>query len=208
MIIAVDGPAASGKGTIARRVAEAFGFHYLDTGLLYRGVARDALAAGATLDDAEAALHAARGLDPASFGDPALRDIAIGEGASIVARIPAVRAALLDYQRAFAGRSPGAVLDGRDIGTVVCPDASVKIFVTAAPEVRARRRFLELQARGEAVVYEAVLAEILRRDARDAERGEAPLRRAADACLLDTSTLDIDTAFETAVRSIQRKIGQ
>ncbi len=208
MIIAVDGPAASGKGTIARRIAEAFGLHYLDTGLLYRGVARNVVASGFKPHDAWAALAMARGLDPATLGDPALREPSIGEAASIVAGIPEVRGALLEYQRAFARRRPGAVLDGRDIGTVVCPDATVKIFVTAAPEVRARRRLRELEERGAAVTYESVLAEILVRDARDAGRASAPMLIAEDACLLDTSSLDIEAAFEAAVRSIKRKIGQ
>lgn len=208
MIIAVDGPAASGKGALARRLAAKFGYHYLDTGLLYRGVARDVLASRFRLDDTWAALAKARGLNPATLGDPALRDPAIGEGASIVARIPEVRAALLTYQRAFAAQPPGAVLDGRDIGTVVCPLAEIKIFVTAAPEVRARRRFLEIEARGAGASYEAVLAEILRRDARDAGRENAPMIAAAGAILLDTSALDIEAAFEAAVRLIERKIGQ
>lgn len=208
MIIAVDGPAASGKGTIARRLAQAFALNYLDTGLLYRGVARDVLASGFKLGDPWAALATARRLDPATLADPRLRDDAIGEAASIVAGIPDVRVALLDYQRAFASRTPGAVLDGRDIGTVVCPGATAKIFVTASPEVRARRRFDELEGRGSAGTYESVLADILRRDARDAGRASAPMLVAEDADLLDTTSLDIEAAFEAAVRLIKRKIGQ
>ncbi|HKZ96961.1 MAG TPA: (d)CMP kinase, partial [Hyphomicrobiaceae bacterium] len=148
------------------------------------------------------------GLDLATLGDPALRGAAAGEAASIVAKLPEVRAALLDYQRAFANQRPGAVLDGRDIGTAVCPEADVKIYVTATPEERARRRFVELTARGEAVTYEFVLSVIKDRDARDAGRPDAPMRQADDAILLDTTTLDIEAAFDSAVGSIKRKIGQ
>jgi len=208
MIIAIDGPAASGKGTLARRVAAHFGLHHLDTGLLYRAVARDVQRNGGAPDDAEAATAAARHLDPATLDDPGLRSPGVGEAASIVARIPQVRAAILEYQRAFAHRPGGAVLDGRDIGTVVCPDADVKIYVTASPEVRAERRYLELQGRGEPTDNAAVLADIRRRDARDAEREVSPMRAAADAFLLDTSNLDIETAFNTAVGLISRKVGQ
>ena len=208
MIIAIDGPAASGKGTLARRVADHFGFHCLDTGLLYRATARDVARSGFQTGDAWAAYAAARGLDAATLDDPALRGAAAGEAASVVARIPQVRAALLDYQRDFARRSPGAVLDGRDIGTVICPDAAVKIFVTASPEIRAKRRFSELQGRGEAVSYDAVLADIRLRDARDENRAAAPLKPASDAILLDTTDLDIEAAFGTAVGLIKRKIGQ
>lgn len=208
MIVAIDGPAASGKGTLARRLADHFGFACLDTGLLYRAVARDVAAAGFRLNDPWAAVAAARGLDPASFDDPALRCGAAGEAASIVAGIPAVRAALLSYQRTFARQAPGAVLDGRDIGTVVCPNADVKIFVTASPEVRARRRFSELAARGADVAFEPVLTDILARDARDQDRAISPLTMAADAMLLDTSNLSIEAAFDAAVGLIKRKIGQ
>jgi cytidylate kinase len=207
MIIAIDGPAASGKGTLAKRVAEHYGVPCLDTGLLYRAVARDVVRAGFRLDDLWAAVAAARGLDPSTLDDPALRGATAGDAASIVAKIPEVRAALLDYQRAFAKRKPGAVLDGRDIGTVVCPDADVKIYVTASPEVRARRRFTELDARGEAVTYEAVLAVIKERDARDAGRADAPMVQAPDAVLLDTTDLGIEAAFDAAVGLIKRKIG-
>ncbi|TMJ72000.1 MAG: (d)CMP kinase [Alphaproteobacteria bacterium] len=208
MIIAIDGPAASGKGTLAKRIAAHFGLHHLDTGLLYRAVARDVQRLGAALDDAERAAAAARALDPAELDDPDLRKPGAGEAASIVARIPQVRAALLEFQRSFARRPPGAVLDGRDIGTAVCPDADVKIYVTATPEVRAERRFLEMQGRGEAATYEGVLADIRRRDQRDASRDTAPMRSADDAFLLDTSNLDIEAAFDTAVGVILRKAGQ
>jgi cytidylate kinase len=208
MIIAIDGPAASGKGTLAKRVAERFGLEHLDSGLLYRAVARDVQQRGAALDDARAATEAARALDPATLDDAALRGAGAGEAASMVARIPEVRAALLEFQRNFARRPRGAVLDGRDIGTVVLPDADVKIYVTATPEVRARRRHLEMQARGEAATYESVLADIQRRDARDAGRDASPMRPAADAVLLDTSDLDIEAAFNTAVGVILRKAGQ
>lgn len=208
MIVAIDGPAASGKGTLAKRIADHLGYACLDTGLLYRAVARDVGGWSFRLDDPWAAVAAARGLDPCRFDDPELRGAAAGDAASIVARIPQVRAALLSYQRAFARLAPGAVLDGRDIGTVVCPDADVKIFVTASPEVRARRRFAELETRGAGVAYETVLADILARDARDSDRAIAPLTMADDAMLLDTSNLSIEAAFDAAVGLIKRKIGQ
>ena len=205
MIIAIDGPAASGKGTIARLVARQFEVPVLDTGLLYRAVARDTAARGRPLDDPAAAEAAARSLDPDTLDDSALRGASAGEGASMVARIPGVRAALLDFQRAFAAQPGGAVLDGRDIGTVVCPDADVKIFVTASAEVRARRRFLELQGRGEEVSYEVVLKDIVDRDERDASRADAPMKAAADAVLVDTSELGIEEAFAAALRVIEAK---
>lgn len=208
MIIAIDGPAASGKGTLAKRIAEHFGLAYLDTGLLYRAVARDVRKRGSALDDPTSAAAAARSLDPGTLDDPALRNPGAGEAASVVARISQVRAAILDYQRTFARRPEGAVLDGRDIGTVVCPDADVKIYVTATPEVRAERRYLETKARGEATTYEAVLADIRRRDERDASRAVSPMRPAPDAVLLDTSDLDIEAAFNTVVGVITRKVGQ
>ncbi len=206
MIIAIDGPAASGKGTLARRVALRMGFHVLDTGLLYRALARDVVRGGFRLEDRWAALALARSLDPSTLEDPALRGPAVGESASVVARIPEVRAALLDYQRVFARRQPGAVLDGRDIGTVVCPEADIKIFVTASPEERARRRHLEHQGRGEPVTYEAVLGDILERDARDTQRAVAPLRPACDAVVLDTTDLDVDAAFAEVMRIIERQM--
>jgi cytidylate kinase len=208
MIVAIDGPAASGKGTLARRIAAHFGLHHLDTGLLYRAVARDVQRLAGALDDPQAAAGAARDLNPATLDDPGLRNPGAGEAASIVARIPEVRAALREFQRGFAARPPGAVLDGRDIGTVVCPDADVKIYVTATPEVRAQRRYLEMQSRGEPATLERVLAEIRRRDERDASRGASPMRPAADAFLLDTSNLAIEAAFDTAVGVILRKAGQ
>lgn len=208
MIIAIDGPAASGKGTLAQRIAAHFGLPWLDTGLLYRAVARDVRKRGASLEDRVAAADAARGLDPESLGDPTLRGYGIGDAASIVGRIPEVRAALLKLQQDFAMRPGGAVLDGRDIGTVVCPFADVKIFVTAAAEVRAERRYLERKARGEPTSYDEVLEDIRRRDERDTSRSEAPMRPAADAFLLDTSNLDIEAAFNTAVGVILRKVSQ
>jgi cytidylate kinase len=199
VIVAVDGPAASGKGTLSRRVAAHYGLAWLDTGALYRAVARDALARSVDLDDSEALGAVAAALDLASLGDAALRAPAIGEAASRVARHAPVRGALLDCQRGFAAQGPGAVLDGRDIGTVVCPDADVKLFVTATAEVRARRRWLELRNSGAEVAEDDVLADIRRRDARDAGRDAAPLRRADDAYLLDTTKLDIEAAFKAAV---------
>jgi cytidylate kinase len=208
MIIAIDGPAASGKGTLAKRVAVHFGLAHLDTGLLYRAVARDVRRRGEALDDVTAATAAAASLDPRSLDDPALRDTGLGEAASVVARIPQVRAAMLVYQRAFARRPEGAVLDGRDIGTVVCPEADVKLYVTASAEVRAARRCRERLDRGEQAVLAMVLEDIRRRDERDAGRDVSPMRPAPDAFLLDTSNLDIETAFDTAVGVILRKTGQ
>jgi cytidylate kinase len=208
MIIAIDGPAASGKGTLAKRIAALFGYPCLDTGLLYRAVARDVLAHGADLNDEAAAAASARALDPRTLADPELRRAGIGDAASLVARFETVRAALLQFQREFAAQKPGAVLDGRDIGTVVCPGADVKIFVTATAEVRAERRHLELRQQGQQVTYEDVLALIRQRDARDAGRASAPMRPADDAMLLDTSNLDIEAAFDAAVGLIKRKIGQ
>jgi cytidylate kinase len=208
MIIAIDGPAASGKGTLAQRIAGHFGYVWLDTGLLYRAVARDVLAAGADLEDETAGARAATVLDASSLGDQALRSTAIGEAASVVAKHPAVRAALLDFQRSFARTRPGAVLDGRDIATVICPDADVKIFVTADVEVRARRRYEEYVRRAENVTYDEVLEIIRARDARDASRAAAPLLQAPDAVLLDTSAMDIDAAFAAALDIIQRATGR
>lgn len=202
MIIAIDGPAASGKGTLAKRLAAHLGLPVLDTGLIYRAVARDVERAGFRLDDPWAALIYAKCLDATTFTDPGLRGTEAGDRASVVARIPQVRAALLDYQRAFARQPGGAVLDGRDIGTVVCPDADVKIFVTASAEVRAQRRFLEHQGRGEAISYDDVLADIRARDERDMSRPVAPLVPAANAVLLDTSNLDADQAFAAALAVI------
>ncbi|KMO38990.1 (d)CMP kinase [Methylobacterium aquaticum] len=208
MIIAIDGPAASGKGTLARRLAAHYRLPHLDTGLLYRAVALTLLDADRDLADATAAADAARGLDVAFLGDPRLRDSAMGEAASIVSAQAAVRAALLDWQRRFAGAPGGAVLDGRDIGTVVCPDAAVKLFVTASAEERARRRHRELGERGETIPYDAVLADILRRDARDADRDAAPLRVAEDAVVLDTTALDADAAFQVATDVVEGRGGK
>ena len=208
MIIAIDGPAASGKGTLARRIAEHFAYHPLDTGLLYRAVARDVRAAEGRLDDPGDAANAAAALDVATLDDPTLRHPGLGNAASVVAQIPEVRRILLEFQHAFAEKPPGAVLDGRDIGTVVCPDAEVKIFVVADARVRAERRYLELVGRGEAVTREEILDQIQRRDQRDRDRADSPLKPADDALLLDTTDLDIDGAFDAAVGLIMRKIGQ
>ena len=197
-VIAVDGPAASGKGTLSRRLARHYGLAHLDTGALYRATGRDVIDSGRDPHDPEAAATAASRLDPASFSDPRLRAEDVGQAASIVAAHGPVRAALLDFQRRFAARPPGAVLDGRDIGTVVCPDAAVKFFITASPEIRARRRVLELRARGEAADEAAILADLVARDARDSQRAEAPLKPAADAITIDTSMLDADAVFAVA----------
>ena len=207
LIIAIDGPAASGKGTLAKRIAAHFGLAWLDTGLLYRAVARDVLANGGDLEDVAAAEAAARSVLAMSLSDPSLRGPKAGDAASIVAKFPEVRAALLDYQRAFAAQDDGAVLDGRDIGTIVCPDAHVKIFVTASDEARARRRYLEHQARGEDVAYEDLLVDIRQRDARDRDRAAAPMVAAHDALRLDTTELDPDQAFDAVIELIRSKIG-
>lgn len=207
LIIAIDGPAASGKGTLAKRIAAHFGLAWLDTGLLYRAVARDVLANGGDLEDVAAAEAAARSVLAVSLSDPSLRGPKAGDAASIVAKFPEVRAALLDYQRAFAAQDDGAVLDGRDIGTIVCPDAHVKIFVTASDEARARRRYLEHQARGEDVAYEDLLVDIRQRDARDRDRAAAPMVAAHDALRLDTTELDPDQAFDAVIELIRSKIG-
>jgi cytidylate kinase len=204
MIIAIDGPAASGKGTLAKKLAAHYGLHHLDTGLLYRAVAQALIAAGERLDDPEKAGAAARTLDPARFDEALLKGHAAGEAASIVSAIPAVRAALVDLQRNFAARPPGAVLDGRDIGTVICPQAEVKIYVTASPETRAHRRWLEATGRAQSVDESDILADIRRRDERDAGRAVAPLKPAADAHRLDTTDLDIDGAFRAAVAVVER----
>jgi CMP/dCMP kinase len=203
MIIAIDGPAASGKGTIARQIAAVYGLHHLDTGLLYRAVAKALLDAGQPPDDTKKAIEAAIALDPTKFEDNALKLQPITEAASVVAAIPGVRQALMNYQRGFATRPPGSVLDGRDIGTVIAPGADVKLFVVASPEVRASRRVLELRARGETADEEDVLADLLRRDERDSRRTAAPLMQAPDAHLLDTTHLGIDAAFRAAVDIIE-----
>jgi cytidylate kinase len=203
MIIAIDGPAASGKGTLGKRLAAHYGLRHLDTGLLYRAVAKALVDAGGRLDDAARAVAAARALDPAGFDEKALKGHAIGEAASQVSAISEVRTALLAFQRDFGRSPPGAVLDGRDIGTVIFPDAEVKILVTATAQVRARRRALELQAAGAEVSEAEILADILRRDERDMMRPVAPLKAAPDAHLLDTTHLDIDAAFRAAVEIVE-----
>lgn len=203
-VIAIDGPAASGKGTLARKLAEHFGLPHLDTGLLYRATACALLDEGLPLDDVDAAVEAARGLSLVDFDEARLRAREMGEAASVVAAMPPVRAALIDMQRAFAARPEGAVLDGRDIGTVICPQASVKIFVTATPETRAQRRALELASRGENVDYAAILEDVRKRDARDSGRSAAPLKAAEDAVTLDTSELDRDEAFAAALAIAER----
>jgi CMP/dCMP kinase len=203
MIIAIDGPAASGKGTIARKIAAHLGLPHLDTGLLYRAVAVRLLERGAPLEDAEAAAAAARELDLAALDAPRLRERSIAEAASRVATLPPVRAALLKLQKDFAHQPAGAVLDGRDTGTVIAPDADVKIFVTASPEMRAARRSRELAAKGIEMSAEAVFAAIRERDRRDSERAVAPLKPAPDAVLLDTTDLDIEAAFRAALSIVE-----
>ncbi|MCB1463274.1 MAG: (d)CMP kinase [Nitratireductor sp.] len=201
--IAIDGPAASGKGTLARRLAAQFGFHHLDTGLTYRAVAHALLQADLPLDNEELAVVAAENIDLGGLDRDILSDHAIGEAASKIAVMSKVRRVLVDKQREFAAREPGAVLDGRDIGTVVCPDAPVKLYVTASREVRAKRRHLEMAAKngygGGTVSYEEILADIVRRDERDMGRADSPLKPASDAHLIDTSSMDIETAFKTAL---------
>ena len=202
-VVAIDGPAASGKGTLAARLGEALGLPVLDSGLLYRAVAAAVLRAGADLGDEAACAAAAATLDLDSLSDPALRSPQMSDGASRVAVHPTVRAGLVSLQRDFAAREPGAVLDGRDIGTVIVPDAPAKLFVTASAEARALRRWREREARGESVRYEDILADIRERDVRDQSRAVAPLRAAADAVLLDTTDLSIDAAFDAARRIVE-----
>ena len=203
MIIAIDGPSASGKGTLGKRLAAHYGLRHLDTGLIYRAVAQALLDAGDRLDDRERAVAAARALDCTQFDETRLKAHAVGEAASRVSVIPEVREALLAFQRQFGRTPPGAVLDGRDIGTVIFPDAEVKIFVTASPEARARRRTAELQAAGGTVNEADILADIGRRDERDTQRTAAPLKPAPDAHLLDTTHLDIDAAFRAAIDIVE-----
>ena len=205
LVIAIDGPAASGKGTLARRLAAHYRLPHLDTGLLYRAVASALLDEGLPLDDVEAAVASARGLSLMDFDEARLRARDMGEAASVVAAMPPVRAALIEMQRGFAARPEGAVLDGRDIGTVICPDASVKIFVTASPETRATRRALELAGRGEEADYAAILEDVKKRDARDSGRDAAPLKPAADAVTLDTTELDIEEAFAAALAIVEAR---
>jgi cytidylate kinase len=203
MIIAIDGPAASGKGTLGKRLAAHYGLRHLDTGLIYRAVAKAVLDAGRSPADVAAAASAANALDPSRFDEGALKVHSISEAASIVSAIPEVRDALLSFQRDFAATPPGAVLDGRDIGTVICPSADVKIFVTATPEVRARRRAAEYTAQGRNIDENAVLADIRKRDERDKSRAAAPLKQAPDAHLLDTTHLDIDAAIRAAIDIVE-----
>jgi CMP/dCMP kinase len=210
MIIAIDGPAASGKGTLARRIAERYRLAHLDTGSLYRAAAFEALSHGDDPADSVAAEAAARRVNPSILRDPRLRTEAVAEASSVIAAIPEVRAALLAFQREFAQHPPdgagGAVLDGRDIGTVVCPDATIKLFITATAEVRAERRFRELRAGGAGVIYQRVLQDTKERDARDSGRLVAPLRPAADAFVLDTTTLDADAALAAALAYIDGRL--
>ncbi len=208
LVIAVDGPAASGKGTLARRLAAHYGLSYLDTGSLYRATGLAVEAAGASPDDQAAALKAAQYLDPSCYTEEQLRSPGAGEAASQVAAIPAVRSALLEFQRGFAAAAPGAVLDGRDIGTVVCPDADAKLFVTAQPETRAQRRHLEHVGRGDDLSYADVLADIRRRDERDSGRAVAPLMPAEDAILLDTTELGIEAAFQAALDLVESVLNE
>jgi CMP/dCMP kinase len=205
MIIAIDGPAASGKGTLAKRLAAHFGLPHLDTGLLYRAVGRRMLDRGLDLASADQAGDIAEQLEVTDLDEERLRGSAMGEAASIVAAHPKVRKALLDLQRRFAHQRGGAVLDGRDIGTVIAPGADAKIFVTASAETRAKRRHLELERRGDAPAFETVLADIRKRDARDAGRPDAPLKPAPDAVVLDTTSLDVESAFEAALAIVKRK---
>jgi CMP/dCMP kinase len=197
--VAIDGPAAAGKGTVSRAVAEHFGFAHLDTGLLYRAV-------GAKVLEGMTAEEAALTLVAGDLENDQLRTNAVAEAASRAAAIPEVRAALVDFQRSFAMRAGGAVLDGRDIGTVICPDAQVKLFITATPEVRAERRFAELTAKGFDVTLADVLAEVEARDLRDSTRAEAPLKPAEDAVEMDTSTMDITTAVARAIELIAARM--
>ena len=205
MIIAIDGPAASGKGTLAKRLATHYGLPHLDTGLLYRAVARLLLDDRRPLTDPAAAEEAALHLDASRLQDPRLRGAEMGEAASLVSGYQPVRDALLAFQRDFAAQATGAVLDGRDIGTVVCPLAEVKLFVTATPEERAWRRHLELLARGEIAEFRAILEDIRRRDERDSSRSTAPLKAAPDAVLLDTTSLDADAAFRAALEIVENR---
>jgi cytidylate kinase len=211
MIVAVDGPAAAGKGTLARRLAAHFDFAFLDTGLLYRATAMHLAEAGKRASDVEAAEAAAKLVTAADIGDKRLRGEAVGQLASAVAAIPAVRTALLQFQRDFIDRPPGgkagAVVDGRDIGTVVCPQAEAKIFITASAEERARRRVKELRERGVEAIYGAVLQDMQDRDARDSQRRTSPLRPADDAFVLDTTDLDADSAFAAARDYVASKLG-
>jgi CMP/dCMP kinase len=203
MIIAIDGPAASGKGTLAKRLAQHYGYRHLDTGVIYRAVAQALIRAGADLRDEALAVAAAQALDPNKFDDPVLKSQQVGEAASVVSAIPRVREVLVDFQRQFAAHQPGAVLDGRDIGTVICPEADVKIFVVADPKIRAHRRTLEARGRGEEADEAIILADILARDERDRNRAVAPLKPAEDAYLLDNTDLDIEAGVRAAIDIVE-----
>lgn len=202
-VIAIDGPAASGKGTIAVGLGRAYGFPVLDSGLLYRAVGVNVVRSGEDPADPAQAERAARALDPRDLDDPAYRTREAGEAASLVAAHPGVREALKDFQRNFAAQEPGAVIDGRDIGTVIAPDAPAKLFVTASAEVRAERRYKQLKGQGEAVAYDDILEDIRRRDERDSGRAAAPLVRAEDAALLDTTSMSISQAADAARRIVE-----
>ena len=208
MIIAIDGPAASGKGTLGRRLARHYGFRHLDTGLIYRAVAKMLLDRDFELTDEAQAVAAAMALDPEKFSDAALKSQRIGDAASVVSAIPKVREALVSFQRQFAGAPPGAVLDGRDIGTVICPNADVKIFVVADPQVRAHRRTLEARARGEAADEALILADIVKRDERDRNRADSPLKPAADAVLLDSTDMTLEEAVAAATAIVEAKLAR
>lgn len=205
LVIAVDGPAASGKGTLARRLSAHYGLPYLDTGLLYRMVARAMLDGGHDIRDPDAAARLVSTFEESAFAEDTLRGREIGEAASVVAAMPAVRSGLIARQRRFAAQAGGAVLDGRDIGTVICPQAQAKLFVTATPEVRAARRHKELAGRGETATFDAILADIRRRDARDSGRSDAPLKAADDAVILDTSALTVEEAAAAAIAIVERR---
>jgi CMP/dCMP kinase len=207
MIIAVDGPSAAGKGTIARAVATHLGYHFLDTGSLYRMVGLAMINAGKSAGDVTAAVNFAKTLDPAKIQDRDLRTETVAAMASEVAAIPEVRTALLEFQRQFAKRQPGAVLDGRDIGTVVCPDADLKFFVTASTQVRATRRRAELKTLGVQADYETVLDDIMARDERDANRASAPTKQADDAIMIDTSELDREEVIAAVMGVIADHMG-
>lgn len=200
--IAIDGPAAAGKGTLSRRLADTYGFHHLDTGLTYRATAKALIDAGLPLDDEVVAEKMARDVELAGLDRSVLAKHEIGEAASKIAVMPSVRRALVEAQRAFACKAPGTVLDGRDIGTVVCPDAAVKLYVTASPEVRAKRRYDEIVASGSAADFQAIVEDVRKRDDRDMNRADSPLRPAADADLLDTSEMSIEAAFQAAKRIV------
>jgi cytidylate kinase len=211
-VVAIDGPAASGKGTLARRLAEHFGLAHLDTGKLYRATALLLLEDKADPADPRSAAAAARRVEAALLEDPRLGEERVGRAASVVAAIPEVRAALIAFQRGFAAAPPaparGAVLDGRDIGSVVCPDADLKLFVTATAEERARRRVEELRGRGAPAIYETVLQDLKERDARDSSRQTAPLLAAADAIVIDTTTRDADAVFATVADLVARRLAR